>query len=94
MVRHYAELPTVLCAPSQLNQVFLNLMVNASQAIEDSGTITLTTTVDGDRVDVIIEDDGPGIADDVLPHIFDPFYTIKDVGEGTGLGLSICFPDY
>ena len=91
IAKNYGDLPPVQCSPSQINQVFLNLLVNAAQAIEDTGTITLTTVSKGDTVDIIIEDNGSGIPEDVLPHIFDPFYTTKDVGEGTGLGLSICY---
>ena len=59
IVKNYGELPAVLCMPSQLNQVFLNMLINASQAIEDSGNITLTTNVADDRVNIVIEDDGP-----------------------------------
>ena len=91
VVKNYGDIPPVTCAPSQINQVFLNMLVNAAQAIKDQGTITITTVANGDHVDVIFEDTGSGIPDDVLPHIFDPFYTTKDVGEGTGLGLSICY---
>ncbi len=91
VVKHYGDIPPVKCAPSQINQVFLNMLVNASQAIEDWGTITLTTTAKRHHVEVVIEDDGQGIPEDVLPNIFNPFYTTKDVGEGTGLGLAICY---
>lgn len=91
VVKNYGDIPPVKCAPSQINQVFLNMLVNASQAIEDWGTITLTTTAKRNRVEVTIEDDGQGISEDVLPNIFNPFYTTKDVGEGTGLGLAICY---
>ena len=87
------ELPLVAGSPAQLNQVFLNLLVNAMQAIEsthrDDGRIAITT--DGRDGEVIVEvaDNGCGIADENLPQIFDPFFTTKDVGDGTGLGLSI-----
>jgi signal transduction histidine kinase len=87
------ELPTVTCAPVQINQVLLNLLVNAMQAIEadsrKSGRIEVRVWTAGDEVVVEIADDGPGIPADVLPRIFDPFFTTKPVGEGTGLGLSI-----
>ena len=91
IVKAYGELPPVACAPSQINQVFLNLLVNAAQAMPEQGVITLTTRARGNQVEIIIEDDGPGIPEDVLPHIFEPFYTTKDVGEGTGLGLAISY---
>lgn len=89
VIKEYDDIPVVACAPSQINQVFLNILVNAAHAIADEGTITLTTRAIGDQVEVMIKDDGPGIPEEVLPHIFDPFFTTKDVGEGTGLGLAI-----
>jgi signal transduction histidine kinase len=67
--------------------VWTNLLDNALSALGSSGTITLRTRRDGDRVLVEVEDDGPGIPDDCMAHIFDPFFTTKPVGEGTGLGL-------
>jgi two-component system NtrC family sensor kinase len=91
--RHYENLPPLECAAAHLNQVFLNLLMNALQAIEatgrGSGRIRLATrSADGEIV-VEISDDGCGIPPDVLPKIFDPFFTTKPVGRGTGLGLSI-----
>jgi two-component system, NtrC family, sensor kinase len=90
---HFAEIPSVAGSPAQLNQVFLNLLVNALQAIEEThradGRIAITTgAVDGEVI-VEVADNGCGIPDEVLPHIFDPFFTTKGVGDGTGLGLSI-----
>ncbi len=75
----------------QINQVFMNLLTNAAQALSgrDNATITIETSGDTDSVEVKIIDNGPGIPPDVLPRIWDPFFTTKDVGEGTGLGLSI-----
>jgi signal transduction histidine kinase len=87
--RDYGDLPRVECNAGQVNQVFMNLLANACDAIPGRGTIRITTRVDGDVVRIAIQDDGSGIAPDVLPHIFDPFFTTKDVGAGTGLGLSI-----
>lgn len=87
--RDYGEVPTVRCAPSQINQVFLNLIKNAADAIEDEGTITITTRHEGDHVLIGIADTGCGIPDEVMAKIRDPFFTTKDVGSGTGLGLSI-----
>jgi signal transduction histidine kinase len=74
-------------------QVFLNLILNADQAIRESrekGTIRIRMGRNPDSVWVLFQDDGPGIAEEVLPHIFDPFFTTKRPGRGTGLGLSIC----
>ncbi len=87
--RSRSELPLVRCMPSQMNQVFLNLITNAAQAMPDGGTLTVASKVSGEHVEIIVQDTGSGIPDDVLPKIFDPFFTTKDVGEGTGLGLSI-----
>jgi two-component system NtrC family sensor kinase len=89
LVEEYAPLPQVNCNPSQLNQVFLNLITNAAQAIEGAGTITVRTSTDGPWVRAQVIDTGAGIPADVLPNIFDSFYTTKPRGEGTGLGLSI-----
>jgi signal transduction histidine kinase len=91
--KHYGEIPAITCAPSQINQVLLNLVNNAAQAIESGkGVITLTTRrVDAEHVAVEVQDNGKGIPPEVLPKIFDPFFTTKDVGKGTGLGLSIVY---
>ena len=75
--------------PSRLNQVFLNLLVNAGQSIEGNGTITISTGFDDSEAWVAIADTGCGIAPENLNRIFDPFYTTKPVGQGTGLGLSV-----
>lgn len=91
VVRAYAEIPEVECLPSQLNQVFLNLMLNAAQAIATHGTLTLATGCEGDGVWVSISDTGGGIAPENLNRIFDPFFTTKPVGKGTGLGLSVSY---
>ncbi|HVF34903.1 MAG TPA: ATP-binding protein [Candidatus Saccharimonadia bacterium] len=84
-----APLPKVRCMPSQINQVFLNLLTNASQAIEGEGSVTIETREEDGQVETSFTDTGAGIPDDVLPRIFDPFFTTKPIGEGTGLGLSI-----
>jgi len=91
--KNFADIPPITCSPSQINQVFLNLINNAAQAIETgSGVITLATRrQDGDFVAVEVQDNGKGIPAEVLPRIFDPFFTTKDVGKGTGLGLSIVY---
>jgi signal transduction histidine kinase len=91
----FGTLPPVMCAASQVNQVFLNLITNAAQAIEESGSskglITLTTKAVGHSVMIEVRDNARGIPPEVLPRIFDPFFTTKDTGKGTGLGLSISF---
>ncbi|WP_224369502.1 ATP-binding protein [Hyalangium versicolor] len=93
VIKEYGELPEVECLPSQLNQVFLNLLVNAAQAIKGKrGTITVRTgRRDGDHVFVEISDNGEGIAPEHLNRIFDPFFTTKPVGQGTGLGLALSY---
>ncbi len=92
VVKDYGALPPIHCLISQLNQVFMNLLVNASHAIEQRGTITLRTRRLGeDRVSVEISDTGCGIPPENLNRIFDPFFTTKPVGKGTGLGLSLSY---
>ena len=89
VVKHLQLLPKVRCMPSQINQVFLNLITNAAQAIDGDGTLTIDSKVVNNNVEISFADTGCGIPDDILPKIFDPFFTTKQVGEGTGLGLSI-----
>lgn len=90
--RQFGEIPPVICAPSQINQVFLNLITNAAQAMEGSpGKLTLTTRADGDGVAVAVADNGKGIPPEIIPKIFDPFFSTKEAGKGTGLGLSISY---
>lgn len=89
VIKELGELPRVRCIPSQINQVLMNLLVNAAQAIETSGTITLRTRVVEGNVQIEISDTGHGIPDTVQKRIFEPFFTTKPVGKGTGLGLSI-----
>jgi two-component system NtrC family sensor kinase len=94
IVRSYQTLPLVRCVPQEVIQVFLNLVLNAAQSIEEHGTIRLTTRPldtprEGEGVEVQVEDDGRGLDPDALERIFDPFFTTKPVGEGTGLGLAI-----
>lgn len=87
--RRYGDIPDVFCSPQQLNQVFMNLLVNAAHAIEKRGEITLQSWVDSAYVYIAISDTGCGIPEQQLPKIFEPFYTTKEAGKGTGLGLSI-----
>ncbi|NUS38322.1 MAG: sensor histidine kinase [Lysobacter sp.] len=89
--KHYGELPQVECHASELNQVFMNLLINAGQAIAERGTIVLATGVDEDRVWVSIADSGCGIPEEAMQRIFDPFFTTKPIGRGTGLGLAIAY---
>jgi two-component system, NtrC family, sensor kinase len=92
VIKQYGELPDVQCLPSELNQVFMNLLINAAHAIDkERGTITISTGVAGEHVWVTIEDNGCGISKDNLLRIFDPFFTTKPVGKGTGLGLSLSY---
>lgn len=84
-----AEVPAIMCAPSQINQIFLNLIKNASDAIDGKGTINISTRHEGENVVIRIADSGEGIPADVMSKIRDPFFTTKEVGKGTGLGLSI-----
>jgi len=91
VIKEYAPLPAVECMAGQINQVFMNLLINAAHAIPERGTITLRTTAVGDFVAVAIADTGQGIPPETLPRIFDPFFTTKPVGKGTGLGLSLSF---
>lgn len=92
VVKAYGDLPEIQCMPSQINQVVMNLVVNAAHAMgTERGKITVRTGADGDKVWIEVADTGSGIPKDVLPRIFDPFYTTKPVGKGTGLGLSLSY---
>lgn len=92
VVRDYQELPEIECLPSQINQVIMNLIVNASQAIgPERGTLTLRTGLIGETVWIEVSDTGCGIPAHSLQKIFDPFFTTKPVGQGTGLGLSLSY---
>jgi signal transduction histidine kinase len=88
VVRDYdRSLPRVMVYGSELNQVWTNLLANAIDALGERGTITVRSCRDGDCAVVQIEDDGPGIPEELRERVFDPFFTTKDVGQGTGLGL-------
>ena len=91
VVKEYGELPAVECLSGQINQVFMNLLVNAAHAIHERGTITLRSGANGETVWVEIADTGCGIAPEHMTRIFDPFFTTKPVGKGTGLGLSLSY---
>jgi len=91
IVRRYGAMPEVECIPSQLNQVFMNLLVNAAHAITGHGSITIVSGTAGDEVWVAVSDTGSGMPPEVVGRIFDPFFTTKPVGQGTGLGLSLSY---
>jgi two-component system NtrC family sensor kinase len=92
VVKDYADLPQIRCLPSQINQVVMNLVVNAAHATgPERGRITIRTGVDGGKVWFEVSDTGCGIAPENLSKIFDPFFTTKPVGQGTGLGLSLSY---
>lgn len=92
VVKEYGDLPDVECLPSQLNQVFMNLMVNAAHAMgEQRGRITVRTGREGESVWLEFSDNGSGIPEAIQAKIFDPFFTTKPVGKGTGLGLSLSY---
>ena len=91
VVKEFAGLPQIECFPFQLNQVFMNLLINASHAIEAHGTITIRTGLSESHAWVEIQDTGKGIKPEHLERIFEPFFTTKPVGKGTGLGLSLAY---
>jgi two-component system NtrC family sensor kinase len=90
IVRDYAQPhPMVTCHAGHINQVFMNILTNAAQAIDGTGRVTVSVAPEGSGVRIAIADTGPGVAREIQEKIFDPFFTTKDVGEGTGLGLAI-----
>lgn len=91
IIKDYGDIPPVWCNIGQLNQVFMNLLINAAQAISEHGEIRIATRRAGDEIRIDITDSGCGIPSDELPRIFEPFYTTKEVGKGTGLGLSSAY---
>jgi len=91
VTKEYGDLPQVQCYPQQLNQVFMNILVNAAHAIEKHGEIGIVTRALDGQVEIEISDTGVGIPKQNLPKIFDPFFTTKKVGKGTGLGLNMAY---
>ena len=91
VVRELGEIPEIECVPAQINQVFMNLLVNAAQAIEQRGSITLRSGLENGYVWFEFADTGKGMSPETVKRIFEPFYTTKPVGQGTGLGLSISY---
>jgi len=91
VIREFGDIPLVDCIPAQINQVFLNLLVNAAQAIPQQGKIFVRSGAENGHVWFEVEDTGQGMTDEVRHKIFDPFFTTKPIGKGTGLGLSISY---
>ena len=92
VVKEYGDIPNVECVLSQINQVVMNLVINATHAMgEVRGKITLRTGCTAEQVWIEVQDNGSGIPKEIVPRIFDPFYTTKAVGKGTGLGLSLSY---
>ena len=91
VVKNLGEVPLIKCFPQQINQVLMNIIVNAAQACKDKGLIEITTAPESSGVSVTIKDNGSGIKPEYIKKIFDPFFTTKDVGKGTGLGLNITY---
>jgi two-component system NtrC family sensor kinase len=91
VVKEYGDIPPIQCLSSQINQVLMNILVNAAHSIEGTGTITIRTAERDDEVRVEVSDTGSGIAPEHMTRIFDPFFTTKPVGKGTGLGLSLSY---
>ncbi len=93
VTKHYAELPDVDCYPGQLNQVLMNILSNAIDALDHTiePSITITTALNGSNAVIRIADNGPGIPAEIQPKILDPFFTTKPVGKGTGMGMSISY---
>ncbi|MGD9331621.1 MAG: ATP-binding protein, partial [Desulfobacterales bacterium] len=94
VIRHFTtDIPAVRGDTQQLNHMFMNIILNAAQAMEGHGTLSVSTFLsgEGERVVIEISDTGPGIPEDILPHIFEPFFTTKEEGEGTGIGLSLVY---
>lgn len=89
VVRRYGDLPKVMCQPRQLNQAFMNILVNAVQAIEGKGEIRIVTLCLDDWVEIAISDTGAGMTDEVISRACEPFFTTREVGRGRGLGLNV-----
>jgi signal transduction histidine kinase len=89
ILKNYGKLPLIECYPGQLNQVFMNILSNAVDAIDEKGTITISTSISSSSIQISIKDTGQGIPENIREKIFDPFFTTKGIGKGTGLGLSI-----
>ncbi|MCB9493819.1 MAG: response regulator [Desulfobacteraceae bacterium] len=91
VIKNYGQIPSIYCFPQKLNQVFMNIVLNASQAIEEKGVISIKTYLKNSHIIIEITDNGQGIPPENLPKIFDPFFTTKPIGKGTGLGLNVAY---
>ena len=91
VIKEYGDIPRIECLPQQLNQVFMNLLVNAAQAITTHGQIKIKTYREGENILIEVSDTGAGIPKENIPRIFEPFFTTKEVGKGTGMGLSVAY---
>ncbi len=91
VIRDFGPLPLVTCYPQQINQVFMNILINAAQSIDDHGEIRISTQAQDGFVMIRISDTGIGIPPENLSKIFDPFFTTKEVGKGTGLGMNVAY---
>jgi len=91
VVKSLGEIPAVTANPQQLSQMFLNILLNATQAIEEGGTITVKTYLKDNSIHIEIADDGVGIPENIIQNIFNPFFTTREVGQGVGLGLSVAY---
>jgi len=89
--RNYGEIPEIECRPTKLNQVFMNILSNAIDSIEERGDIFIDTSMNKSNIIIKIRDTGKGMSKKTSSHVFEPFYTTKDVGEGMGLGLSVSY---
>ncbi len=89
--RNYGNLPKIECSPGQLNQVFMHIIRNAVQAIDDTGEIHITTSAENNHISISIRDTGCGMTEEIRNRLFEPFFTTRDIGKGTGLGLSISY---
>lgn len=89
--KDFGNIPEIMCFPGQLNQVFMNILYNAADAIPDKGEIQIKTRIENDQVQLSFKDNGSGMPEEIRAHIFEPFFTTKPVGKGTGLGLSIAY---
>ena len=89
--KDFGDVPIIACYPGRLNQVYLNILINAAYAIKEKGIVKITTFVENNHVHIKISDNGSGIPAEQLNRIFDPGFTTRGVGVGTGLGLSICY---
>ncbi len=90
VIKMLGEIPKTICQPAELGQVFLNLLLNAADAIPQQGKVVFKTSLHNSHIVIDVKDNGTGISEQNLPHVFDPFFTTKEIGNGIGLGLTVC----